>query len=77
MKLKVLPKGTELTCPKCGRIMVRANCDIDRKGLIRSKYFDPVEARCEPKSGMHCPFDETPFARAFDGVEVHTKDGWV
>jgi hypothetical protein len=77
--MKVLPVGTELTCPKCNRVMVRSIQEIRAGMLLIIEYFESVEHKPASKEGMRCPFDRTPFAINRGGVngEVHTKDGWI
>jgi hypothetical protein len=74
-KIKILPKGTEITCPVCERIMVRSNRDITSGELLKSSYFDPVQANPLPHTRMECPFDGASYG-IYPPGKVHTKEGW-
>ncbi len=75
--MKVLPKGTEITCPSCHKILMRSNVDIQSGQILKTDYFDPVEHAPTKHTKMECPFDGTPYGQASFGVmKVHTKDGW-
>jgi hypothetical protein len=75
---KMLPKGTELMCPKCNQVMVKARYDI-HPGVIHADQWEKVNAESYQGAPMRCPFDRTPYAINRSGMrgEVHTKDGWV
>lgn len=75
----VLPKGTEITCPQCHKVMCRLIVDLRSGDLIASKSFESVNAQVIPGTPMSCPNDGEPFgAPVFGGYhKLHTKDGWV
>jgi hypothetical protein len=70
--MKVLPVGTELTCPKCHHIMVRSIHEITTGMVLKAEYFESVDG--STKGLMVCLFDGVPYAIS---GKVHTKDGWL
>jgi hypothetical protein len=78
--MKVLPVGTEITCPTCNRIMVRVIRELRTGDLIVAEAFESVEAQAIPHKPLKCPFDKTTFGGRFSrssGFQLHTKDGWI
>lgn len=71
--MRVLPKGTEITCPKCGILLVVSTEDIKPKTKLLPSMFSA--RRIQPIMGqkMRCPEDGEPF---FLRGKIHTKDGW-
>lgn len=70
--MPVLSKGEEITCPSCGKVMVRALRDIERGGRVLTEDFEPVEHHIKSGDRMTCPYDGTKYFRG----QVHTKEGW-
>lgn len=67
-----LPKGTEITCPACARVMVRARVEIYRGDTIGPAFFEAVEYFPTKGANAICPYDGT----AWGAMKVHTKEGW-
>lgn len=77
--MKILPAGTEFTCPKCGATMCRLNRDLMSGDIIKSSYVDAVVDKPKPHMPALCPFDQTPYgdSRGTDGgFRIHTREGW-
>ena len=77
--MSVLPVGTKLTCPECGRVVARVTTEIKTGMRLMAKYFEPVEGIIEPGTKMECPFDGVAFSRRKRDrwfYEVHTSEGW-
>lgn len=75
----MLPKGTELTCPKCNRVMARSRYDIYPNTVLSLDQWEAVDGNLRSGGPMRCPYDSTPYAvhRGMRG-EVHIKEeGWV
>lgn len=76
--MKVLPKGTELTCPQCHRIMARLKKDIHSGDILKTDHFESIDGQIRQYTYMRCPFDGIDYGRSkhLGSYEVHTKDGW-
>lgn len=77
--MKILPKGTEITCPQCGRVMCRIIVDLSEGFPIMAKNFESVEALVIQHTPMNCPYDGSPYCSPTyrGGHRLHTKDGWL
>ena len=76
--MKILPKGTELMCPQCHRIMARLKKDIQSGEILKTEYFESVDGQIKQYTSMRCPWDGVDYGRSKHqgAFEVHTKDGW-
>lgn len=73
----VIPKGTEVTCPKCGEVMLRTKVDLLKGDVLSSDVFEPVGTIAKNGRFAECPNEKAPYVKTIDGVtKVHTKDGW-
>lgn len=71
--MRVLPKGTEVTCPTCGRVMVRLKKEIESGGRLKAADFEPVLDTPAAGQPANCPYDKTPYI----ATKVHTAEGWT
>lgn len=76
--MAVLKKGTELTCPKCEKVMCIVNRDIASGTMLKGSMFTPVKGKVRNELPMECPFDSEPFGKySKRGTRLHTKTGWI
>lgn len=76
----VLPEGTEITCPKCGKVLFRSKRDLSAGDVIRFQDFEATPGIPQPerRTDMVCPFDREPYGKRLLGVAmVHTRRGWI
>lgn len=74
----MLEKGTEITCPKCGRVLLRLTRRLKTGTVMNADAFEGVDMD-SPMHGqaMLCQFDGTAFAKPKDrGYKLHTREGW-
>lgn len=73
-----LPKGTEITCPKCCKIMLIAKEEISQGDTVSSDNFEQVEFKGSIGTKMECPDCKAAFGEINFGYSwLHTKKGWV
>lgn len=73
--MKILPVGTEITCPECGRVMCRVKVQLQAGDRIMVEQFESVDGKIQSHAPMICPFDGAQYG--LTGRGFHTKDGWV
>lgn len=76
--MKVLKAGTEITCPKCNRVMARLKDDLMSVEIIKSELFEQVDGNIQKHLPMECPFDGEPYGiTSMEAARIHTKkDSW-
>lgn len=74
-----LPNGTEITCPNCAKVMIKAKSDIYSGTIIGPHSFKQVEFTGDRGAHLECPFCKIQFGRSKEdgGHELHTKAGWL
>ena len=50
--MKVLPKGTVITCPQCAEVMCVVKVELKSGDLIKSENFASVQADIKPGHKM-------------------------
>lgn len=68
--------GTEITCPKCHKIMVRCIKNIRTGDTISGEFFRSVNASIVHGARIICPFDGSAYIRP--GMGAHIEEyGWT
>lgn len=77
--MRVLPKGTEIICPKCKRTLVRLARTLKSGDRLRADDFEPVAMAPVKHTKMLCAFDQEPYGRANEKgkTSLHTREGWT
>lgn len=70
----LIPKGTNVTCPKCGSVQVRAAMHLYQGMLTTVDLFEEVNFHLVNGARMQCRTCKIPW---FADGSFHTEKGWV
>ena len=75
--MNYLKEGTEILCPQCETVMLRAKIDIFPGTVVGPDKFEQVEFRGGPGSECLCPKCGGRFGiSSSNGNKLFTREGW-